>query len=250
MEPIDTLLNHRTIREFKQTPVPPQQLEKLLSVAKRTATSTGMQTFSIIHITSPELKEQISEVCKQKYVARMPELFIFIADAYRNYRIAQAQGLDNEAARDSDRFFQGWTDACLAAQNMVDAAEISGFGTVFLGSIWNDAPKMIELLHLPELTFPVVGVGLGIADQAPQLKPRMPKEANIFDNSYTVFDDYMALMKDYDAEMAQYYDLRDANRRVDCFTLQVVKKLQGVLPNRQHLIQQAEAQGFHFNPKT
>ena len=97
MDPIDTLLNHRTIREFKQTPVPPQQLEKLLSVAKRTATSTGMQTFSIIHITSPELKEQISEVCKQKYVARMPELFIFIADAYRNYRIAQAQGLDNEA---------------------------------------------------------------------------------------------------------------------------------------------------------
>ena len=148
MDPIDTLLNHRTIREFKQTPVPPQQLEKLLSVAKRTATSTGMQTFSIIHITSPELKEQISEVCKQKYVARMPELFIFIADAYRNYRIAQAQGLDNEAARDSDRFFQGWTDACLAAQNMVDAAEISGFGTVFLGSIWNDAPKTIPLPDL------------------------------------------------------------------------------------------------------
>ena len=36
-------------------------------------------------------------------------------------------------ANDADRFFQGWTDACLAAQNMVTAAELAGYGTVYLG---------------------------------------------------------------------------------------------------------------------
>lgn len=247
MNPIDVLLNHRSIREFKSQPVPPAQLSVLIDVAKRTASSTGMQTFSIIRIVDPALKQQIAQVCGQPYVARVPELFIFVVDAYRNARIARAQGVELASEGDADRFFQGWTDASLAAQNMVAAAELGGFGTVYFGSILNDALKIVELLHLPKLTFPVVGLGLGVSDQEPQLKPRMPRMANVFDDQYQVFDDYMELLADYDAEMSEYYDLRDTNNRVDCFTLQVVKRLQGAMPNRQKLIKQAQAQGFNFD---
>ncbi|WP_295269086.1 NADPH-dependent oxidoreductase [Veillonella sp.] len=244
MNPIDVLLNHRTIREFKSSPMPPQQLSILLDIAKRTATSMGLQSFSIIRIVNPELKAAIAEVCNQEYVARVPELFIFIVDAYRNSRIAREQGITSDIERDSDRFFQGWTDAAIAAQNMVAAAELGGFGTVFFGSILNNVPKMIELLKLPELTFPVVGVGIGVPNQKPQLKPRMPREAYVFDDSYTVFDSYLELLEDYDEEMEQYYDMRDTNRRVDSFTKQVAGKK--AVPLRQKLIQQAEAQGFKF----
>lgn len=244
MNPIDVLLNHRTIREFKSSPMPPQQLSILLDIAKRTATSMGLQSFSVIRIVNPELKAAIAEVCNQEYVARVPELFIFIVDAYRNSRIAREQGITSDIERDSDRFFQGWTDAAIAAQNMVAAAELGGFGTVFFGSILNNVPKMIELLKLPELTFPVVGVGIGVPNQKPQLKPRMPREANVFDDSYTVFDSYLELLEDYDEEMEQYYDMRDTNRRVDSFTKQVAGKK--AVPLRQKLIQQAEAQGFKF----
>lgn len=244
MNPIDVLLNHRTIREFKSSPMPPQQLSILLDIAKRTATSMGLQSFSIIRIVNPELKAAIAEVCNQEYVARVPELFIFIVDAYRNSRIAREQGITSDIERDSDRLFQGWTDAAIAAQNMVAAAELGGFGTVFFGSILNNVPKMIELLKLPELTFPVVGVGIGVPNQKPQLKPRMPREANVFDDSYTVFDSYLELLEDYDEEMEQYYDMRDTNRRVDSFTKQVAGKK--AVPLRQKLIQQAEAQGFKF----
>lgn len=244
MNPIDVLLNHRTIREFKSSPMPPQQLSILLDIAKRTAISMGLQSFSIIRIVNPELKAAIAEVCNQEYVARVPELFIFIVDAYRNSRIAREQGITSDIERDSDRFFQGWTDAAIAAQNMVAAAELGGFGTVFFGSILNNVPKMIELLKLPELTFPVVGVGIGVPNQKPQLKPRMPREANVFDDSYTVFDSYLELLEDYDEEMEQYYDMRDTNRRVDSFTKQVAGKK--AVPLRQKLIQQAEAQGFKF----
>ena len=190
------------------------------------------------------MKAAIAEVCNQEYVARVPELFIFIVDAYRNSRIAREQGITSDIERDSDRFFQGWTDAAIAAQNMVAAAELGGFGTVFFGSILNNVPKMIELLKLPELTFPVVGVGIGVPNQKPQLKPRMPREANVFDDSYTVFDSYLELLEDYDEEMEQYYDMRDTNRRVDSFTKQVAGKK--AVPLRQKLIQQAEAQGFKF----
>ena len=246
MNPIDIMLDHKSIRQYKPTRVSPQHLSILLDVAKRTATSMGMQTFSIIRIVKSEIKEAIAAVCKQEYVKDMPELFVFVVDAYRNAQIMKEKGLDLDTANDADRFFQGWTDACLAAQNMVTAAELAGYGTVYLGSILNDVEKMIEILNLPELTFPVVGLGLGMADQKPALKPRMPREANVFDDEYSTFDNYHELLEDYDEEMNQYYDLRSPNYPLPKFTDQVVGRLQMKDEKRSALVEIAKAQGFHL----
>lgn len=245
MNPIEILLNHTTIREYKTQSIDRAQLNVLVDVAKHTATSTGMQTFSIIHLTDAGIKKVLAEeICRQPYIARVPEVFIFAVDAYRNSRIAREQGVALPAEADSDRFFQGWTDACLAAQNMVAAAELAGFGTMYMGSVLNDAPRVIEMLHMPKLTFPVVGVGLGISNQKPQIKPRMPRELNVFENSYHVSENYMDAMADYDEEMSQYYDMRDLNNRVDCFTKQVADKLKGAMPMRGQLFDQIRKQGF------
>lgn len=246
MNPIDTLLNHRSIRKYKPSRVSPQHLSILLDIAKRTATSYGMQQFSIVRIVRQDLKDKIAEVAKQPYIAEMPELFIFVADCYRNAQIAREQGVNMEAESDADRFFQGWTDATIAAQNMAAAAELAGFGTVFLGSILNDAEAMIEILNLPELTFPVVGLGIGVPDQNPMLKPRMPRELNVFDDTYTVFDNYMDQIEDYDEEMNQYYDLRTPDYPLPKFSQQVIQKMKINLPKRSQIVRIAEKQGFHF----
>ena len=246
MNPIDIMLDHKSIRKYKPMRVSPQHLSILLDVAKRTATSMGMQTFSIIRIVKPEIKAAIAEVCKQEYVKDMPELFIFVVDAYRNAKIMKEKGLDLDTANDADRFFQGWTDACLAAQNMVTAAELAGYGTVYLGSVLNDAEALIKILNLPEYTFPVVGLGLGMADQKPALKPRMPREANVFDDEYSTFDNYHEFLEDYDEEMNQYYDLRSPNYPLPKFTDQVVGRLKMKDEKRSALIRIAEKQGFRF----
>ena len=244
MNPIEILLNHKTIREFKMTPVPGDQLRTLLEVSKRTASSMGLQTYSVIRITDKALKEEISKVCNQEYVARIPELFIFIVDAYRNFKIAEEQGVATEVAYGGDTFFQGFTDASLAAQNLVGAAELGGYGTIYLGSILNDAPKMIELLGLPKYTFPVVGVGIGVANQKPQLKPRIPMEFTVFDNTYQEYDSYLEALADYDEEMAEYYDTRNMNQKVDSFTKQVANRMGRRMLLREKLGDQIREQGF------
>ncbi len=96
--------------------------------------------------------------------------------------------------------------------------------------------KIAEILKLPELTFPVVGLGIGYPNQEPQLKPRMNMEFRVFENEYKVFDNYLEELKDYDEEMQTYYDLRDANRRVDSFTNQVVGKFKNANPKRQDIL--------------
>jgi len=239
-------LKHRTIREFKNQPVPEEVMEELLEVARRTATSNGMQAYSIIRITDPEQKKVIAEISTQEYVARVPELMIFVADQFRNYRIAMEKGTETDKAGDMDRFMQGVTDAAIAAQNLVNAAESLDLGALYMGSILNDAKKLCEVLKLPKFTFPVVGIGIGYPNQDPQLKPRFNNRYRVFENEYIVFDDYLKELKEYDEEMTTYYDLRNANKRVDCFSDQVVAKMMADIKRRSELGKFILDQGFYF----
>jgi hypothetical protein len=129
------------------------------------------------------------------------------------------------------------------------AAESVGLGANYLGSILNDPQKMIELLKLPELTFPVVGVGLGYPNQSPQLKPRMAMKLRVFENKYEEFDNYLEAINSYDQEIQTYYDLRNASRRVDSFSDQVVAKLVNAMPKRQDIVNVIKNQGFDLRLK-
>lgn len=238
-------LNHRTIREFKNKEIPENIIEKFIKVIERTATSTGMQTYSVIRVRDKKIKKQISQVCQQEYVARLPELFIFIVDSFRNNNIAEEKTEKKFASsRDMDRFFQGWTDSTLASQNLTNALESEGLGSVFLGSILNDSEKIIEILKLPELTFPVLGVGFGYPNQEPQLKPRMEMKLRFFENEYEIFDNYMKEIERYDEEMQTYYDLRDENKRADSFSKQVVSRLENTIEKKSKILKYVEKQGF------
>lgn len=241
---INVQLDHRTIREFIDKPIPEDILKQLIEVARRTATSNGLQACSIIRVTDQAIKEELADICKQEYVSRMPELWIFIVDQYRNGQIAMEKGCHEESIRDMDRFFQGFTDACLMAQNVVTAAESLGLGTVYLGSILNDPARTISILKLPKLTFPALGLGFGYKNQNPELKPRMDMELRMFENGYKCFDNYCDMIKEYDEIMQTYYDLRQANQRVDSFSNQVVAKLKNVNPIRQKIVNVIAKQGF------
>lgn len=252
---VKSQLEHRTIREFKQEPIASDLFDTLMEAARRTPTSNGMQSSSIIRITDPQVKQAIAEICNQDYVATAPELLIFIVDQHRNQAIALEKRAaeskvtkhhDTELhAADMDRFFQGFTDACITAQNVLVAAEAMGLGVVYLGSILNDSQRLCQLLALPQLTFPVVGLGIGYPNQHPDQKPRMKRELRVFENQYQVFDQYLKVIQSYDEEMENYYDLRNANQRVDKFSDQIVTRLSTANPKRQQLLQVVREQGFH-----
>lgn len=239
-------LEHRTIREFTDEPVSQELFDQIMAVASQTASSTGMQACSIIRVTDPKIKTQLAQVCGQDYVGRAKELLIFVVDQRRNAEILKEKGQVGANAADMDKFFQGFTDACLMAQNVTTALEALGLGAVYLGSILNDVPKTVEILNLPQYTFPVLGVGFGHPNQEPQLKPRMPMDLRVFENTYEVFDgQYLEKLKDYDDEMTTYYDLRTSNQRSDSFTRQVSSKFaDGGITLRKKMMKHIMAQGF------
>ena len=217
---IDQQVNHRSIRKFKDQQLTEEQLTTLYTVFQHTATSLFMQNATLLHITDETKRAKIRELCGQKYVGAQGDLFIFVVDLYRNQQIRQQLGKDDGRLHTTDIFFQGLDDTLLAWQNVANAVESMGLGYVPLGTI-NDHPlAMLDVLDLPKLTFPALGMQVGIPDQDPQLKPRLPLEFTTFENEYPR-DFAVDSLKDYDQVVTTYYDLRDTNKRIDSFTKQI-----------------------------
>lgn len=237
-------LNHKSIRKFKDEQLPKEIIETLVNVARHTATSNFMQSYSIVCLSSQEKKQKLAEICNQPYVAEASHVFIFVADQYRNRQIAVENSQETSVLHNMDRFMVAMTDAVLAAQNVNLAAESLGLGTVFLGSILNDNDKTSELLELPELTFAVLGLAIGYKDQEPQLKPRLPQDIMFFEESYQTFDNYVEALKDYDDVVTTYYDLRDANKRIESFTNQITAGMNRKPEKRLKIKSDLEKKGF------
>ena len=217
---IDQQVNHRSIRKFKDQQLTEEQLTTLYTVFQHTATSLFMQNATLLHITNETKRAKIRELCGQKYVGAQGDLFIFVVDLYRNQQIRRQLGKDDGRLHTTDIFFQGLDDTLLAWQNVANTVESMGLGYVPLGTI-NDHPlAMLDILDLPKLTFPALGMQVGVPDQEPQLKPRLPLEFTTFENEYPR-DFAVDSLKDYDQVVTTYYDLRDTNKRIDSFTKQI-----------------------------
>lgn len=238
------MTNHRSIRKWKKDPIPESLLESLFEAAMATSTSNGMQQASIIRVKNQEVRQALSELASQDYLVEAPELLVFVVDNYRTSKILEESGLSAKFAHDMDKFFQGFTDASLMAQNVALAAESQGLGIVYFGSILNDAQKTISILKLPKYTFPVVALGIGYPDQKPEKKPRMDKTLRVFEDCYHKLPSYLEALADYDQEMNSYYDLRTPDYPLPKFTDQVASKNAKAVQNRDKIMETIKNQGF------
>lgn len=170
---VDTLLERRSIRKFKPKPLSDDIVETLETVAQHAASSQFLNDWSAIRITDPAAKKRLAEIGGQPYIATAPLLYVFVLDEHRNAAIAASKGVetasDEFTLNGSYRYTQAQNDAVLALHAMETAAYSLGLGCVILGSLLNDVPALIDLLNLPEYTYPVLGLAIGKPDQDPRI---------------------------------------------------------------------------------
>ena len=90
---IQTLLNRRSIRAFKDEPISEDVAKTLEAAAQRAACSQFLNDWSAIKITSKDLKQKLSQLGNQTYIATAPLLYVFIIDQHRNAAIARKTAL-------------------------------------------------------------------------------------------------------------------------------------------------------------
>ncbi len=243
----DLINEHRTIRAFKDKSIDEATMQKIFDAAMRTPTALGLQQVSIIRVKDKNKKVLISEICGQKYVAEAAELLIFVADTFRNYKIAETTGEEITKESFANEFLFALYDALLMVQNVNNMVESLGLGAVMLGSILNNTDKLMEILELPKLTFPVLGLAFGYPDQEPALKPRMQSSLRVFEDTYKIQDDYKEAIKEHDKAMNAYYDLRDTTKTLDTFSKQAANNMKsnGYKPNKS-IFDIISENGFNF----
>lgn len=238
---LSTQLNHRSIRRFTTKPLSDDTLSELIQVAQHTATSHFLQSFSVISINNPTLRKQVADISHQHYVNGNGHLFVFVIDQYRAATLAKSN--DTSELGSVDKFLQGASDAILATQNMVNAAENLRLGTVVLGSILNDPLALIQLLKLPKYTFPVLGLMVGYPDQSTDPKPRMPQSMMHFTDGYSTTA-AVADIAAYDTVVQDYYANRQANTRKETFTHLLTNSATTSPSKRRELFTAIQRQGF------
>lgn len=223
---IDTLLNHRSIRKFKDQALSEEQVKLLIESAQAASTSSFTQSYSIIGVDDPEIKKQLRTIAyDSSYVEHNGFFFIFVADQYRNKKIGEKYKEDTSVLDTTQRLIVALGDASFAAQNMAVAAESMGLGICYIGSIQNDINKTAEILKLPDDVYPIFGLAVGYPDQAPEKKPRLPLNVVYHKNHYNP-ELQVDSLKAYDREIEHYYQTRSGGTREETWTGQIAGGLE------------------------
>ena len=93
-ETIDTLLNRRSIRAFCNEAIDEDTVATLETVAQRAACSQFLNDWSAIKITDNSIKQKLSEIGNQTYIATAPLLYVFIIDQHRNCLLYTSDAAD------------------------------------------------------------------------------------------------------------------------------------------------------------
>lgn len=204
---IETILSHRCIRHFQEKPLPVGTLEQIAAAAQSAATSSNLQTWSMIALQEPAHKAEAATLCgDQDFIRKAPLFLLFCADLNRLTTVSEQQELPGEGLDYFEMFLMATIDASLAAQNAALAAESLGLGICYVGAARNHPRELSALLRLPPRVFALFGmaVGLPIPDDTSAVKPRLPQPEIVHREVYTA-EQRDRWISHYNATMADFY---------------------------------------------
>ena len=177
------ILGHRSVRRYKRAEIPEEQLRLIIEAARRAPTDGSLHLWTAVRVRDPGIRRRISDLIGQEHVWEASEFFVFLADLYRPKRLVEHVG-GVMAGSGVALFMFAAVDAALAAENMAIMAESLGYGICYIGGIQSAAREIIEMLGLPELTYPIFGLTIGVPAEDPPKRPRLPADMLVHEDRY------------------------------------------------------------------
>lgn len=231
----ENLKSRKSVRAYEDRPIPAEAKQIILQSATEAPSAGCQQLYTILDITDPKLKETLAVTCdNQPFIARAPMVLIFCADCQKWYDAYLEAGCSPRHPGAGDLML-AVTDAAIAAQNAVTAAESLGIGSCYIGDIMEHCEKHRELLNLPPYVFPAAMVVFGYPtkQQKDRQKPqRCDLKHIVHENTYRHMDGkelremlgYKAKELSFDEWCRRFLDRkynsefsREMSRSVDCY---------------------------------
>lgn len=202
---LQTLLEHRSYRDYTDQAVSDADLDTIVSCAHRAPSSVNGQHVSVVVIRDQATRAAIAELAGgQAWIAKAPVFLCVVIDFAKTDAAARHVGITQVLHESLEGFAVGCVDAGIVLASAMTAARSLGLGTVPIGGIRANPAKLIELLGLPHLCFPVVGCSIGHFASEPQQKPRLPLQTFRHDETWHGVPD-AATIDAYDAELKAYW---------------------------------------------
>lgn len=246
---IEQILSRKTIRRFDSTKqVHPKLYEKLIAAAQSAPTSSMLQPWSVIAVKSfaqrskilapknrkllgfiPNSTEKVPDIANLFAISECDTLFIWLVDhniinavinsseVYDKHpNLAEFKDIAIESSTTFDIATRSMTDAIIAAQTFVLAAESVGLGTMYCGALRSIDLK--EDFNLPSGCVPLFGICVGYPKQLPlspfglspkdaeqpvYIKPRLPQSLILHHDTYQSLD--FDKVKEYNNLMERFY---------------------------------------------
>ena len=187
-EVIQQLYARKSVRAFTAQEIGAAEKEAILRAAAEAPTAGNQQLYTILDITDQHIKDRLVETCDhQPMIAQAKMVLIFCADCKKWYDAYVAVGCQTRKPGVGDLLL-AVSDAMIAAQNAVTAAESLGIGSCYIGDIMENCEAQRELLNLPEYVFPVGMLIFGYPTQQQQNRPkpeRVDMKYIVHENGYT-----------------------------------------------------------------
>lgn len=193
---MDVLLKRKSVRAYEDKQISADVRAEILKATLRAPTAGNMMLYSIVEVTDQKIKDKLASTCDdQPFIARAPMVWLFLADYQRWFDYFVASGVEelckqkNIAMRTPEEgdLFLACSDALIAAQNAVIAAESFGIGSCYIGDIMEQYETHKELFNLAQYTFPICMLCFGYPTQQQKEQgdtPRFDEKFIVFENQY------------------------------------------------------------------
>jgi len=190
----EAISQRRSIRKFKEQPVPEEYLSQLIEAARLAPSGTNRQPWRFV-LLQGKIKDKIAGAVVQPFVLKAPAVFVCCLDKHayvkqlveeRLNELVQAEVVSKEAAkvlyqRKMPDQVEGvilpssaYLDLGIAIENMVLMATSLGLGSCWV-RLFNPA-QVHKTLVLPDHIEVAVLLPVGYPDQDPPQRPRLSRD--------------------------------------------------------------------------
>ena len=171
MDLMEAIKTRRSIRKYKETPVPENLLKEVLNAARLAPSAENAQPWKIIVVMDVLVKQKVTQACNgQKFLVQAPVVLVLC-------------GIPEEAFPTVGGYMSSHIiDATIALDHLTLAARALGLGTCWVAKFKED--KLKDILGIPEDVRVIAVSPLGYPDESPERSPRKNLEELISYDRY------------------------------------------------------------------
>lgn len=194
MELMDAIRQRRSVRKFKDDPVPDELIDELLEAARLAPSGSNIQPWRFVVVQSEEMKKKLDEVTPYKFALKAPVLFVCCSDltsmetrpkrvkelfetgAFTDVEMDNPNSGKYESNVGKSISINGYLamNVAIAIEHIVLRAADLGLGTCWIGRV--DSDKTKKILKLSDDLQVMMLLPIGYPAQDPAQRPRFSKE--------------------------------------------------------------------------